>query len=405
MTEKKSKNPPRRKKGSPKNGGGTAKKSVRVKGAGVVAKKGSRAKRAGVARVFHILVINPGSTSTKLSLFQNERERYSATESHSAREIGQYPSILDQEDFRLRHARAFLTQHRIDSKRLDAVVGRGGLLRPIESGVYRVNGLMLSDLRAARFGEHASNLGALLAWRIAEEAGRPAFIVDPVVVDEMEETARITGIPEIRRRSIFHALNQKSAAREVARRLGKPYEKCNLIVAHLGGGISVGAHRKGRVVDVNNALDGEGPFAPERAGSIPAGQLVEICFSGRFSLEEIKSRLTGRGGLVAYRGSSSLEELKRADDGGDRQAKVLFAALALRISQEICRHGATFEGKVDAVILTGGMARESELVALVKKRVRHLGPVAVIPGEREMLALAEGALSVLRGKRRAREYR
>jgi butyrate kinase len=352
-----------------------------------------------------ILVINPGSTSTKIALYKNEAESRASTVSYTYGELRQYRSVMDQEDFRLDSLRHFMKANRIDSKSLDAVVGRGGLLKPIEGGIYRVNDAMLADLRSARFGEHASNLGAVLAWTIAREAGCPAFIVDPVVVDELDEPARVTGIPEIRRRSLFHALNQKSAAREVAARLKKPYEKCAFIVAHLGGGISVGAHKKGRVADVNNALDGDGPIAPERAGSLPAGQLAEMCFSGKYSFEEVKNRLTGRGGLVAHRGSNSLEDLKKAASSRDDQARLLYDAMALRISQEICKHSATLEGKVDRIILTGGMARDEDFVARIKKRVRHVAPVVVIPGEREMLALARGALSVLTRKQRAKEYR
>jgi butyrate kinase len=350
-------------------------------------------------------VINPGSTSTKLALFKNETEFRASTVSHTAGELRQFRSVMDQEEFRLGSLRHFIKSNRIDPKSLGAVVGRGGLLKPIEGGTYRVNDAMLADLRTARFGEHASNLGAVLAWTIAQEAGCPAFIVNPVVVDELEEPARVTGIPEIRRRSLFHALNQKSAACEVAARLKKPYEKCAFIVAHLGGGISVGAHKKGRVVDVNNALDGDGPIAPERAGSLPAGQLVEMCFSGKYSFEEVKYRLTGRGGLVAHRGSSSLEDLKKAASSRDDQARLLYDATALRVSQEICKHGATLEGKVDRIILTGGMAHDEDFVALIRRRVRHVAPVVVIPGEREMLALARGALAVLLRQQRAKEYR
>jgi butyrate kinase len=352
-----------------------------------------------------ILVINPGSTSTKLALFKNETEFKAFTVSYTAGELAQFRSVMNQEEYRLLSLRHFMKTNRIDPKSLGAVVGRGGLLKPIEGGTYRVNDAMLADLRTARFGEHASNLGAVLAWTIAREAGCPAFIVDPVVVDELDEPARVTGIPEIRRRSVFHALNQKSAAREVAARLKRPYERCSFIVAHLGGGVSVGAHRKGRVVDVNNALDGDGPIAPERAGSLPAGQLVEMCFSGKYSFEEVKHRLTGRGGLVAHRGSSSLEDLKKAAGSRDDQAKLLYEAMALRVSQEICRHGATLEGKVDRIVLTGGMARDEEFIARIRKRVRHVAPVVVIPGEREMLALARGALAVLAKRQRAKEYR
>jgi butyrate kinase len=355
-------------------------------------------------RTFHILVINPGSTSTKLSLFRNDREVLHQTWSHSMEDLKGFRSVAEQADFRSHFIDRFLGQKEIDVHIFDAVAARGGLLKPIESGVYSVNRRMREDLVSARFGEHASNLGALLAWAVSEKVGCPAFIADPVVVDEMEEMARLTGFPEIRRKSIFHALNQKSAAREVARMLGKPYEDCNFIVAHMGGGISVGAHRRGRVVDVNNALDGDGPFSPERAGSLPAGQLVELCFSGKYDREEIFRKVTERGGLVAHRESNNFKELKEAKDRGDNQARLIYEALVYKVSQEICKHGATLNGQVDRIILTGGMAMDNLFTRMIRKRVQHLTQVEIIPGEREMLSLALAVLAVLRKEMEQKEY-
>ncbi|WP_455382388.1 butyrate kinase, partial [Salinispira pacifica] len=265
-----------------------------------------------------ILAVNPGSTSTKVSLFDDLEEIESKSVHHDATELSRYSCIMDQAAFREDAVRSFLRDISVEPSSLAAVIGRGGLMRPIESGVYAVNDAMLADLTSGRFGEHASNLGAVIASRIAADAGCPAYIADPVVVDEMDGVARFSGIPEIERRSIFHALNQKSAAREAARRRGRRYKELNMIVAHLGGGVSVGAHRQGRVVDVNNALDGDGPFAPERSGGLPAGQLVALTLDGSLSREDLKRRITGRGGLVAYCGTNDLAEIERRIDDGDK---------------------------------------------------------------------------------------
>ena len=358
----------------------------------------------GSTTAFRILAINPGSTSTKLSLFEAESEKMQHTVSHPAAQLKPFQRIVDQSEFRLNLVCTFLSSQSIGLKSLQAVVARGGLLKPIPSGVYAVNKAMLDDLLVARFGEHASNLGAVLAHRIAQEAGCPAYIVDPVVVDEMEDIARFSGLPELRRKSIFHALNHKSAAREAARIIGKAYEESCIIVAHMGGGISVGAHRNGCVIDVNNALDGDGPFAPERSGSLPVGQLVNLCFSGSVTLAEMKRKLVGGGGLVAYRGSNSFTELKKAMDDGDAKAVLLYEAMAYKVSQEIAKHSATLKGRIDCIVLTGGLANDDTFTTKIIERVRHLASVQVIPGEREMLSLARGALAVLAKQEKPMEY-
>lgn len=351
-----------------------------------------------------LLIINPGSTSTKVALYEDEREASSATIEHPAAELAAYRRIADQTGFRLAGIRRFLAEQGCDLRTLAAVVGRGGLLRPIAGGTYRVDAGMLADLAAARYGEHASNLGAILAHGLATEAGCRACIVDPVVVDELEDVARISGLPGIPRRSIFHALNQKSVAREVAARLGRSYADCRFIVAHLGGGISVGAHAGGRVIDVNNALDGDGPFSPERSGGLPAGQLADLCFSGHHTLAEVRRMITGQGGLVAYRGSNRFAEVSAAARAGDVQAALLCAALAYQVGQEIAKHGATLAGKVDRIILTGGMAHDPDLVGRIRGHVAFLAPVEVVPGEREMLSLARGFLAVAEGREPELEY-
>jgi butyrate kinase len=263
---------------------------------------------------------------------------------------------------------------------------------------------MLDDLRSARFGEHASNLGAILAAQIAAHYHCPAYIADPVVVDEMDSVAKISGMPAIERKSIFHALNQKSAAREVARRIKKKYEACNFIVAHLGGGISVGAHCQGRVIDVNNALEGDGPFSPERSGGLPSLQLVELVLQNPQAPEEIKKRIVGAGGMAAYCGTNDLKEISARIKNGDEYAALIYQAMAYQISKEIAMHGATLKGAIDGIILTGGMAKDTDLVEKIKERVSFLAPVHVICGEREMQSLAENIYAVLHEKLEAREY-
>jgi butyrate kinase len=353
---------------------------------------------------FIILAINPGSTSTKVSVFKDQVELCHRTVDHTSAELAGFTRVAGQKNFRLRIIRLFLRDHQVDPRDLSAVVGRGGLLKPMAGGTYPVTRAMLRDLTTERYGKHASNLGGVLAWQIARQAGCRAFIVDPVVVDELDELARFSGLPELERKSIFHALNQKSTAREVAGQIGRNYKNCNFIVAHLGGGISVGAHLRGRVVDVNNALDGDGPFAPERSGGLPVGQLVELCYSGRHTLAEMKRKITGQGGLVAYCGSNRFTDLKAGMTQGRPRARLLFRALAYQVSQEIAKHGATLQGQVDRIILTGGLAHDRTLVAAIRARVRFLAPVVVVPGEREMLSLVRGALAVLQGKEKAEKY-
>jgi butyrate kinase len=355
-------------------------------------------------KTYSILVINPGSTSIKLSFFRNEQEIIADTITHTMEEIQQFDHIVDQIDFRKSIIDEFIEENSIELSTLDAVVGRGGLIHPISGGVFDVNQEMLDDLRAAKYGEHASNLGAFLAKKVAASAGCPAYIADPVVVDEMDAIAKLSGIPEVERLSKFHALNQKSSARTIAARQGKEYEEANFIVAHLGGGITVGAHRRGRVVDVNNGLDGDGPFTPERAGTVPAGQLVTLVLSDTYSEQEIRKKLTGQGGLVAYCGTNSLKEILHRIKNGDGQARLVFDAMAYQISKEIAQHGATLKGDIDAIILTGGMAYSSELVSAIRERVSFLAPVEVLPGEREMYALAMNVLEVFQGKQTVHTY-
>lgn len=351
-----------------------------------------------------LLVINPGSTSTKISWFAGDAERCAETLSHSAEELARFPSIAAQAPFRREAIDRFLSSNELDPATLSAVVARGGLLHPLEGGVYAVNDAMVADLESGEYGRHASNLGGILARAIADSVGCTAFIADPVVVDELDDVARLSGLPGLPRRSIFHALNQKSAAREACRRLGRSYESSNLIVAHMGGGVSVGAHRAGRVVDVNNALDGEGPFSPERAGTLPAGQLVDLVVAGRHTGAEVRRMITGAGGVVAYAGTNDVRELVARATQGDGSASLVLRAMCYQIAREIASHGATLAGSVDAVVLTGGMAHNDEVVSQISARVEFLAEVVVIPGEREMISLAAAALGALRGEREVRTY-
>jgi butyrate kinase len=353
---------------------------------------------------YRILAINPGSTSTKIAIYDNEKEVFETTLRHPSDEINAFEMIFDQYEFRKKVILDELNAAGINLTKLSAVVGRGGLLKPIKGGTYSVNDEMLKDLKKGVLGEHASNLGGVIANEIASSLNIPAFIVDPVVVDEMHDVARISGMPEIERKSIFHALNQKAVARRAAVEMGKPYEACNFIVAHMGGGVSVGAHQKGRVVDVNNALDGDGPFSPERSGGLPVGDLAKLCFSGKYSHSDIKKLIKGHGGLVAYLNTNDGRDVVKLIENGDEEAKVVFHAMAYQIAKEIGMCATVLKGNIDGIILTGGLAYGPMLVNWIVESVEFLGKVIVYPGEDEMSALALGGLRVLRGDEAAQVY-
>jgi butyrate kinase len=342
-----------------------------------------------------LLVINPGSTSTKIAVYAGEEPLFVETIRHDDADLGRFAQVMDQEDYRRKLILAALAKHNLSVADLTAIIGRGGLMRPIPGGVYHVGPQMLFDLRSCRFGTHASNLGAILAHDLATSAGIPSFIADPVVVDEMAPLARYSGHPDITRRSIFHALNHKAVGRRAAAELGRPYEELRLIIAHLGGGVSVGAHERGRVVDVNNALDGDGPFSPERSGGLPAGQLTDWCFAPDAKEADIRRRITGAGGFLAYLGTASGMEIERRIQGGDAKAREVHAAMAYQVAKDIGAMGTVLAGQVDAVILTGGLAHDKALTALICDRVKFLGRVMIFPGEDEMTALALAALRAL----------
>jgi butyrate kinase len=353
--------------------------------------------------IYKILVINPGSTSTKIAVFANEESIFETTLRHGKEEIGKYPKVIDQFSFRKDLIIDTLKENNILLKSLDSVVGRGGLLKPIAGGTYLVNEQMIEDIKTSE-KEHASNLGALIAWEIAQSIKVPAFIVDPVVVDELEPIARISGNPAFQRVSIFHALNQKAVARKAAQELGKAYDECNIIVAHIGGGVSVGAHAKGRVIDVNNALDGDGPFSPERSGGVPVGSVIKLCFSGTKTQEEIYKGIVGKGGIVSYLDTNDAREVEKMIEEGNEKAQLVYEAMAYQISKEIGSCATVLKGKIDAIVITGGIAYSKMFTDWIKERIEFLAPVLIYPGEGEMEALALGGLRVLREEETAKDY-
>lgn len=352
-----------------------------------------------------ILAINPGSTSTKIALFEEEKQTFIKTIRHSAEEIGRFKSVASQFSYRKELILSELKNAGIDVTTIGAIVGRGGLVKPIESGVYEVNDALCHDLEHPVMGEHASNLGGLIAREIAREIGHgvKAYIADPVVVDEMAPVARLSGHPALPRTSIFHALNQKAIARTYAEEVGRAYEELDLIVAHMGGGISVSAHCHGRVIDTNNALDGDGPFSPERSGALPTGSLVKLCFSGKHTEQEVKKMLCGKGGVVAYLGSNDMVEVERKAES-DPKYKEVQDALCYQVAKEIGAMATVLKGHVDAILLTGGIAYGKPVTDAITERVGFIAPVKVYPGEDEMRALAMNCLRVMTGKVKPKVY-
>lgn len=352
---------------------------------------------------FKVLAINPGSTSTKVALFEDERPLLDLTLRHTAEQIGRYATIPDQLPWRREMILKALDEQGFDIHDLAAVIGRGGLIKPIPAGVYEVNEAMRHDLLHAQM-EHASNLGGLIADEIARMAGVKAYIADPVVVDEMDEVARISGLPQCPRRSIFHALNQKATARMHCDKAGYRYEESNLVVAHLGGGISVSAHCQGRVIDTNNALNGDGPLAPERAGTLPACEIVEMCFSGQYTKKEVTKMLAGKGGMVAHLGMNSVMHIVEKANEGDPKCNLLLEAMCYNIAKEIGAMATVLKGKVNAIILTGGIAYNKAVTEAIAERCSFIAPVTVYPGENELESLVMNALVVLRGVITPRVY-
>lgn len=350
------------------------------------------------------LIINPGSTSTKIGVFEDETLLFEETLRHSTEEIAQYASIVDQKDFRKQIILDLLDKKNFDIKSLQVVVGRGGMLKPIPGGTYAVSDELLHDLKIGVQGQHASNLGGILAREIGDSIGVPSFIVDPVVVDELIPIARYSGVPELPRTSVFHALNQKAVAKRFAKEQGKAYDSLNLIVVHMGGGVSVGAHEKGNVIDVFNALDGDGAFSPERAGAVPSGALVKLCYSGKYTEKEIYKKIVGGGGFNAYLNTNDMRDVEKMVEGGDKNAEEIRDAFIFQVAKNIGSMSCVLKGKVDQIIMTGGIAYDKQVIAGLKERVGFIAPVTVYPGEDELLALAQGALRVLNKEEAAKEY-
>ena len=350
------------------------------------------------------LIINPGSTSTKIGVFEDETLLFEETLRHSTEEIAPYASIVDQKDFRKQIILDLLKEKDFDIRSLQVIVGRGGMLKPIPGGTYAVSDDLLHDLKIGKQGQHASNLGGILAREIGDEIGVPSYIVDPVVVDELMPIARYSGVPELPRTSVFHALNQKAVAKRYAKEKGVSYESLNLIVVHMGGGVSVGAHEKGRVIDVFNALDGDGAFSPERAGAVPSGALIRMCFSGEYTEKEVYKKIVGGGGFNAYLGTNDMRDVAKMIDEGDTHADEVREAFILQVCKNIGSMSCVLKGKVDAIIVTGGIAYNKAVVDKMEERAGFIAPFTVYPGEDELLALAQGALRVLNGEEKAMEY-
>ncbi|ABR50384.1 Butyrate kinase [Alkaliphilus metalliredigens QYMF] len=351
----------------------------------------------------YILAINPGSTSTKVAIFKGNENVIQKNLSHSPEELEKFEKITEQYELRKEIILAWLSENEIKTEELIAVVGRGGLLRPMPGGTYEVTEAMLKDLNIGIQGEHASNLGGILAKAIADLENISSYIVDPVAVDEFEEIARISGLPEIERRSLGHALNIKAVGHRVASQLDKKFHEMNLVVAHLGGGISVAPVKQGRLVDYNNANE-MGPFSPERTGGLPIGDLAKLCFSGKYTFKEIKTKLRGKGGLTGYLESNDARDVEKMIENGDEKAKLIYDAMGYQIAKEIGAMATVLEGKIDAIVLTGGLAYSDRLTGQIKEAIGFMAPVYVHPGEDEMTALNEGVLRVIEGKEAYKIY-
>lgn len=350
------------------------------------------------------LIINPGSTSTKIGVFEDETLLFEETLRHSTEEIAKYASIVDQKDFRKNIIIDLLKEKNFDIRSLNVIVGRGGMLKPIPGGTYAVSDDLLEDLKIGKQGQHASNLGGILAREIGDSIGVPSYIVDPVVVDELEIISRYSGVPELPRVSIFHALNQKAVAKRYAKEIGKPYDSLNLVVVHMGGGVSVGAHKNGRVIDVFNALDGDGAFSPERAGGVPSGALVKMCFSGKYTEKEVYSKLVGKGGFTAYLGTNDMRDVENRVLAGDPEATEVRDAFVRQMVRNIGAMACVLKGNVDQIILTGGIAYDKGVVDGIRESAEWIAPFTIYKGEDELLALTQGALRVMNGEEKVMVY-
>lgn len=353
-----------------------------------------------------ILVINPGSTSTKIAAFKGKRELFSETLDHPAKELRQFDSVAAQLPFRMKAVSGILKKHDLTPSDFDIAIGRGGLLRPVSGGIYKVSKLMLEDLAEARYGEHASNLGAIIANAITKNGKHEslALIADPVVVDELSDIARVTGWPEIKRRSIFHALSQKAVARKVAARLRKPVNRCRFVVAHIGGGVSIGAHCRGLVVDVNNALDGDGPFTPERTGALPLIPFYRYCSANGLSPEQAARQIARLGGLLAHLGTNDCREIVSRIEKGDKHCELILSAFVYQLAKAIGAAATALDGRLDAIILTGNVMKSKWILQRLRRKIAFLAPIHVITDCTEMDALAEAARNAWDGLQQINNY-
>lgn len=349
-----------------------------------------------------ILAINPGSTSTKLALYEDEKKLLSQTIDHPVEEIEKYEKVQDQFGMRKDAILAILEENNFDINELSAVVGRGGILPPVKSGAYEVNEVMVDRLKNKPLLEHASNLGALISYEIAKSLNIPSYIYDSVAVDEMIDIARLSGMPEIPRASFSHALNARAMAFKVAQKYNKEYKDMNFVVAHLGGGISVSVHEKGRMVDI--VSDDEGTFSPERAGRVPCKKLIDLCYSGKYDKKTMHKKLRGKGGINAYLNTLDAREVEKMIEQGNDEAKKVYEAMAYQIAKSIGELATVVDGKVDAIVITGGIAYSKILTEWITKRVEFIAPIEIMAGENELESLAYGALRVLNGEEEAREY-
>lgn len=356
-----------------------------------------------MSKTYRILVVNPGSTTTKMALFENEKMVAQKKVDHPAHQLDKYPNIIDQYPIRRQVMLDFLRAQSVDPRSIGAVVGRGGMLKALPSGTYKVCQRMVDHLSQAKFGAHASNIGAILAFGFHWDYGIPAFVVDPPVVDEMTDLARLSGLKEVPRRSLWHALNILAVVRQACQREQLDLKSENFVAVHLGGGISVVAIEKGRVIDVSNGLE-SGPYTPERAGTLPSIELAKLCFSGKYTEAEVKKLIAGKGGLVNYLGTSNIPEVERRILQGDDYAAMVFNGMAYQIAKEVGSYAVVLKGRVTRTIITGGAANSELLVSRVREYIDHLAPVVVIPGEDELSALALGGLRALRGEEAPRDY-
>ena len=353
---------------------------------------------------YRILSINPGSTSTKVGVFEDEKLIFSDTVRHTKEELDKFACITDQADMRLALITKMLSDNGIDINSMDAYVGRGGIIAPLESGVYSVNDKMVDDIYHTKASKHASCLGGLFARKLGDKNGKPSFVVDPVVVDERCKYARLSGIKGKERNCVFHALNQKAVARRYAKEQGKKYEDVRVVVSHMGGGITIGAHENGKIIDVNDGFNGEGPFTPERCGGMQVDTIINMCFSGEYKKEDMLAYVNKKGGVSDLLNTNDMREVEQRAADGDEEAKLVFETMAYNISKEIGAMAAALSYKVDSVILTGGLAYSKTFTKLISDRVSFIAPITVYPGEDELKALCDGALRVLRGEEDVKEY-